>query len=432
MNISNFCLLMIALLTASTPAFANVIVSSPQTGQTVDSTVKFVASANTSTCSRGVAAMGIYVDHQLMYVVNGTSVSTALPLTIGRHLAVVQEWDFCGGTTTTSVPLTVAGQGGVWVTSPTDQSNVSSLTSYVATATTSCPTGVAAMGIYVNNLLVHVSNGATLNTQINLASGPQQTVVQQWDNCGGASKTPVTVNVQGVGTTLKNIQSSIGWKSSGQLAPRYDDCELLCGNAVTWSMAQGVTSPSLSGNATRFNLGGTTPYSDALFYNQLIGTASTQGLPDTSRTIVPALHNFSYDGYFYVADPANTQAMEFDINMFPGGSVGMTWGTECRIAGGNEWDIWDNVQAKWLPTGYACNIATGWNHVTVNAQRGPNNTLIYQSITLNGLTSNINKTYDPFVVPADWYGVTANFQMDGNHMQTPITSYLDNFSFTYW
>ncbi len=197
-------------------------------------------------------------------------------------------------------------------------------------------------------------------------------------------------------------------------------------------MSQGIATPSLSGNAAQFNLGGTTPYSDVLFYNQLIGAFSTQNLPDTKQTLVPSLHNFTYDAYFYVTDGAATQAMEFDINWFMN-SVGIKWGTECRIHGGNEWDIWDNVGAKWVPTGFACKpLEKAWNHVTVNAQRGPNNTVIYQSITLNGVTSNINKTYPAFAVPADWYGITVNYQMDGDEKQTAITSYLDNFSFTYW
>jgi len=196
-------------------------------------------------------------------------------------------------------------------------------------------------------------------------------------------------------------------------------------------MWQAIANPSLSGNAAVFNLGGTTPYSDVLFYNQLIGDSSTQGLPDNDQALVPSLHNFTYDAYFYLSDAPHTQAVEFDINWFMN-SVGITWGTECRLEGGNQWDVWDNVHGKWVPTGFACNpLANAWNHVTVTAQRGPNNSVIYKSITLNGVTANINQTYAPFSVPSDWYGITVNYQMDGDKNQTAITSYLDNFSFTY-
>jgi hypothetical protein len=73
-----------------------------------------------------------------------------------------------------------------------------------------------------------------------------------------------------------------------------------------------------------------------------------------------------------------------------------------------------------------------WNHVTIQVQRETNNTLLYESISLNGVTSNMNLTTPPFFVPSGWWGVTANYQMDGNYMQSPNTTYLDNFSLTYW
>jgi hypothetical protein len=301
----------------------------------------------------------------------------------------------------------------------------------VATATTSCPQGVAAMGIYVNNQLEYVVKGATLNTQMNLSPGAQHTVIQEWDNCGGSAVEPINVTVKGSGNTFTHLQRSKGWNSWGQLAPTYQDCDNPC-SGVAWSLVQGIKSQSMSGNAAQFNLSGTTPYSDVLFENPLIGMFSTQGVPDVDRKLVPSLHNFTYDAWFYLNKSASTQAMEFDINMFFN-SVGMTWGTECRIRGGNEWDIWDNVNAKWMPTGIACNPRNNdWNHITINAQRGSNNTLIYESITLNGVTANLNKSYAPFSVPADWYGVTVNYQMDGDEKQETITSYLDNFSFMYW
>ena len=86
-----------------------------------------------------------------------------------------------------------------------------------------------------------------------------------------------------------------------------------------------------------------------------------------------------------------------------------------------------------MPTGIACNPNDiAWNHVTVQVQRLADNSLLYQSITLNGVTANLNKTYPPFAVPASWYRVTVNYQMDGDSKLSPNTTYLDNFSLTYW
>ena len=86
-----------------------------------------------------------------------------------------------------------------------------------------------------------------------------------------------------------------------------------------------------------------------------------------------------------------------------------------------------------MSTGVPCTLIDhGWNHVTVQVQRGADNSLIYQSITLNGVIANINKSYAPFTVPPSWYGITVNYQMDGDHKASPNTTYLDNFSLTYW
>lgn len=233
------------------------------------------------------------------------------------------------------------------------------------------------------------------------------------------------------GTVLSNLQASSGWNNWGELPPIYDICSAPC-PGVTWSMSQGQQSPSTTGNATQFNLGGTTPYADVLWSLPLIGQFSTQGLPDSNETLLPTLHNFVYDTWFYVSDATATQALEFDVNMYFNG-IGMTWGHQCRIAGGNEWDIWDNVNAAWVPTGVACNpVIGGWNHLALQVQREADNTLLFQSITLNGATTSLSKTYPPFAVPQSWYGITVNYQMDGNFEQSANTTYLDNFSFTYW
>jgi hypothetical protein len=422
-------LLIPALVIFTAPAFANVIVSSPANGETVSSPATFAATANTTTCSRGVAAMGVYIDNQIAYSVAGASLNTSLTLTPGTHNAVIQEWDNCGGATNLAVPITVENGSGVWVTSPANNATVTPETSYVATATTSCAKGVAAMGIYVNNQLEYVVSGAKLNTQLALSPGAQRTVVEEWDNCGGASVAPVNLTVTGY--TFTNLQATEGWNSWGQIAPTWGDCPAPC-PGVAWSMKQGIQSTSLDGNATEFTISGTTPYSDVLWENPLIGQFSTQGLPDTDEKLVPTLHNFTYDAWFFVTNASVTQAVEFDVNMFLN-TAGMTWGTECRVEAGNEWDTWDNVAAKWEPTGVACNpINGGWNHVTINVQREANNELLYQSITLNGVTANLNKTSGPFTVPADWYGVTANFQIDGNYAEDANTIYLDKFSFMYW
>jgi hypothetical protein len=377
--------------------------------------------------------VGVYVNNQLITVQNGTSLNAPVSLAPGTYNTVVEEWDYCGGATFTPVTISVTNQSGVFVTSPANNSTVNSPANYVATAaTTSCSKGVASMGVYVKGQLVVVQNGAALNTQVNLGAGAQNTVVEEWDNCGGASYVPINVTS---GETLSNLQTSNGWNSWGQGPPNYVDCSPSPCNGFQFSHTPNIASPSLSGKATAFTLGGlsgTSPWGDALFSLPVLGQYSTQNLPDTGHTLIPAIHNFTYDTYVYVTNVSISQVLEFDINMYMNG-VGMLWGTQCNNLGGKVWDIWDNVNAKWVSTGVACNlINNGWNHVTIQGQRGAGNAVVYQSITLNGTTANINATYPPFTVPISWWGVTVNYQMDGNSKQAANTTYVDNLSLTYW
>jgi len=230
--------------------------------------------------------------------------------------------------------------------------------------------------------------------------------------------------------SFSNLQQSAGWASYGQGPPDFVDCSPSPCDGITFAMKQGINSPSMSGSAMQFNLGGTTVYTDALFNNHLIGAFSSQGMPDNSKTQVPSYHNFTYDVYFYGTNLELSQAVEFDINQFFN-NLGFIWGHECRVAGGHEWDIWDNVNAHWVPTGVACNpVDNSWNHLTIQVQRTPGNQLLYQSITLNGVTSQLNQYYDPGSA-VGWYGITINYQMDGNYKQSPYTVYLDQLTFTY-
>jgi len=196
-------------------------------------------------------------------------------------------------------------------------------------------------------------------------------------------------------------------------------------------MTQGVSSPSISGNASEFSIGTGPAFTDALFNNHLIGASSSQNMPDTGGTMVPSLHNFTYDVYFYGDNLGVSQALEFDMNEFFDG-MGFIWGHECRIAGGYEWDIWDNVNQHWKPTGVPCHPnSNAWNHLTIKVQRTSDNQLLYQSITLNGETATLNSTYPHGSAPSSWYGVTVNYQMDGDNNQDAYSIYLDKLTFSY-
>ncbi len=232
------------------------------------------------------------------------------------------------------------------------------------------------------------------------------------------------------GKSFSNIQSASGWGQFGQGPPNFIDCSPSPCDGISFSMTQQVNSPSLSGSATIFNVGGSTPYSDALWNNHIIGPLSSQGTFDSDGTLVPSIYNFTYDVYFYGDNFGASQALEFDINQFFG-DMGFIYGHECRIAAGNQWDVWDNANAKWVPTGVPCYPNQNqWNHLTLQVQRTSDNHLTYQSITLNGNTAMLNWSFEHGSA-SGWYGVTLNYQMDGNDRQDSYNVYLDNLTLTY-
>jgi hypothetical protein len=63
-------------------------------------------------------------------------------------------------------------------------------------------------------------------------------------------------------------------------------------------------------------------------------------------------------------------------------------------------------------------------------QRTSSNTLKFQSITLNGKISYPN--YTSYPIKTSWYGVTINYQQDGNVNMKSYSIWLDRLNFSYW
>ena len=185
-----------------------VVISAPANNSTVSSPVNFVATAGTTTCAPGIAAMGIYMNNTLAYKVNGSSINTALTVPGGLHTAVVVQWDNCGGSANSTVNFTVPGgstQNGVVISAPASGATVASPVNFVATGgTTTCGSGIAAMGVYMNNTLAYKVNGSSINAGLPVPGGLHTAVVVQWDNCGGSANSSVTFTVPG-GSTQNGV-----------------------------------------------------------------------------------------------------------------------------------------------------------------------------------------------------------------------------------
>ena len=315
---------------------------------------------------------------------------------------------------------------GVTVSSPGSGATVGSPVHFVATGTSpACSKGVASVGIYTApGVLAYVVNGSNLTYNV---------FVQEWDKCGWSAGTPLTVTVSSStssGKTFYSLQKGSGWTGYALVPPSWGICSTCTssGSQLKWSWTPNISSPSKDGISTKTVYGGGTQWADVLWNNHLIGDFSSQGLPDFSHTLVPSLHNFTYDVYFWVGNASVSQAMEFDINQFVGGKS-YIWGHECRIASGYEWDTWNNQTQHWVKSGIPCKpLTNAWNHLILNVQRTSGGHLLFYSINLNGSIAYLDRYDTP--TSTNWYGITINYQLDGNSSSTPYTVYLDKLNFT--
>jgi len=329
---------------------------------------------------------------------------------------------------------------GVSVSSPASGSTVGSPVHFVATAgSTSCAKGVASMGIYkAPYQLAYTVSGTKLDTYLSLSAGSYTANVTQWDYCGGAATKAVSFTVSAsatskistTGKTFYNVQASNGWSGHGELPPVYDMCSSCSG--VAWSMTRGISSPSMDGKATKYSISGTRPYADVLWNNHVIGDGSTQGVSDSSHTLVNKLHNFTYDAYFYGSNLGVAENIEFDIGQFFSGMQFM-FGTQCQVINGAVWGVWDSAHGHWVSTKIPCRPKNNaWNHVVIQFQRTSDNRLLYKSFTLNGVTSTLNWSYGHASAPGNWWGVAVNFQLDGNYNLADYSVYVDKMNISYY
>lgn len=314
---------------------------------------------------------------------------------------------------------------GVTVASPTPGATTGSSVHFVSNTTMSGT--VTATVLYVDNVKKYQVSGSKLDTWQTLAAGKRYIVIQSWNNYGQVVKsTPFTINVGSSSsgstdgstaipagaTTYGNIDQMSGWQHC-------DRCAGVNGAGPTtpYSMTQNQSTPSMDGKSINFWLGGTVPYANALWWKQL-------GAND-------GVKNFVYDMYFYYKDAAAPQALEFDLNQSVGGKK-YIFGTQCSPRGSKQWDIWDNINARWVSTGIACPAPPTyqWNHLTLEFQRTGDNKLRFIAITLNGKKSYINRYFAPRSVNARELNVA--FQMDGNYEQKDYNVWVDKVTLKAW
>jgi hypothetical protein len=309
------------------------------------------------------------------------------------------------------------------ISSPGSGSSVGSPVHVVANASSSNP--IVAVGVYVDNILKYSVSSYKVDTYISMSTGSHYIVVQSWDSKGYVQKQPVTVNVTSTtsgstggssipsnATYYSNIDQMSGWASCDACAGAGGS-----GPSAPYSMSEYQSSPSMDGASATFWLGGSTPYSQALWWKQLGGNSNVR--------------NFVYDLYFYMKNPSAPQALEFDVNQSLNGQK-FIFGTQCDYKGHHDWDVWDSAGRAWRQTGIPCNPpqAYAWNHLVLEFQRTTGNQAKFIAVTLNGQKSYINRAYYP--ISANAYELNTAFQMDGNNVMTNYQVWLDKVRLIAW
>lgn len=409
----NLVRFVIANLVLATSAFAGVTISSPAPGSTSASPVPFVASASSSA---PITAMQIYVDNTSVFQTSSNSLNTSVTMSPGSHLVVVQAWDSTGAVFKTPETITVTtSSGAVAVNSPANNATVASPFQVVASA--AAPQPIVAMIAYLDSQIVVNVSSASINASVSASSGTHSLVVQAWDSTGAVYKQALTVTVSSTGSPLppgaitkSAIQNMSGWQSCTTCAGAGGN-----GPSATFSMNQFQASPSLSGSSTKFNISGSTPFSDALWWKQL-------GADDAAA-------NFKYDLDFYITNPQASQALEFDVNQSIG-NLKFIFGTQCAPKDGF-WDVWDTAGGAWRSTGIPCPppAAFTWHHLTWELRRTSTQT-IFVALTLDGVKHFINRAYN--AIPVSAHELNVAFQMDMDSAAQAYSVWLDNVTLSYW
>jgi hypothetical protein len=225
-------------------------------------------------------------------------------------------------------------------------------------------------------------------------------------------------------TTYSNIDQMSGWSLCSACAGANGT-----GPTATYSMWR-VSSPSLDGSAAQLNLGGSTPYSNALYSKTLT----------YSSTTATNLHHFIYDLYFYYKNAPAMQALELNTSEYYGGKA-FIFGIQCDVRSSGTWELsapnyaYSSLsQIHWESTGIPCPAPPTykWNHVTLEYERTSDGKVHYIALTFNGSKHYLNKYYYRRTAPSSWAGITTHIQLDGNYAQTDYSVWADKYKVTAW
>jgi len=318
----------------------------------------------------------------------------------------------------------------VTLSSPGSGASVSSPFTVKASATSGYP--ITGWHVYVDDKSVW-STGTTSNISASVSSstGKHKLYVKAW-NSNGTSDTSaiIYVNVTSGSTAapstgepmppsgaklIDNIDQQTGWGHCTDCAADPSDPTP---PIAQWSFQQNQNTPSKDGNATKFWIGGTVPYANALHWKKF---------GDQSQ-----YKNFIWEFWIYgKSDMDNAQNIEFDLFQAVNGRKYM-FGTQCNYWK-KIWQGWDETTNHWVDTSVPCaKFPTGqWNRVKWYFQRTSDGKTRYVSVTVNNKTYSMNRYWPS--KSTSWgntFGV--QFQQDLNKYAADHSMWIDRVRVWMW
>jgi hypothetical protein len=427
------------LLFCAAPAFADVAVTSPTNGSTVNSPITLTAIA--TPCSlQPVAAMGYSLDSSSSTAtVSGASIAARVAATNGAHVLHVKSWGNQGApcvtdVTITVVPTTVPSPSvtNVTISSPVNGASLTSPFSLSASGIQCSSQPISAMGYSLDSSAsTTFVNGTTLSASVTAAIGAHTLHVKSWGNQGAGCDTDLAITVIAAtvvagptipanAVAIKAIQNLTTWQAAFDYGT---------GGAATSSGTMNlVSSPAVSGSSRQF----ITTYSNygGERYNSRIG------IDETST-------NFVFDTYIYLASPINDIAnIEMDLNQVIANGQTIIFGLQCD-GWSRSWDFTANLGTptnsndQWIHSNATCNPQTWavntWHHVQASYSRDGSGNVTYKSVWLDGAQQDLNVTTASSFAIGWAPTLLVNFQVDGmTALPGTATIYLDNFTIYRW
>ena len=169
--------------------------------------VHFVGWATSPDCPSGINNMSVYASPGLLtYATRSSFIDQQIQLSPGSYNPTVTATDNCGGATSVSLEAHVqATSGKVVIFQPISnlpyQPGGLGLT-VNAGGLTSCPQGVNYMAMSINGTQVATRRGDFFEYGPKLRPGTYSASITEYDNCGGSTSAPLTINVNNDGLPL--------------------------------------------------------------------------------------------------------------------------------------------------------------------------------------------------------------------------------------